>query len=93
MILNAKGIESEEELVRAFADAIGSRLVTAIPRDRVVQLAELHRRTVIEYAPDSAQAAVYRQLAEDVLENTDLSIPRPLTQDELESLALEYTTF
>lgn len=92
VILNAKGMEREEELVRAFADAIGSRLIASIPRDSVVQAAELHRRTVIEYAPDSAQAAVYRRLATDVLENTDLSIPRPITQDDLESLALGYTT-
>src|SRR5512138_1186230 len=47
VILNAKGMEREEELVGAFADAIGSRLVASIPRDSVVQAAELHRRTVI----------------------------------------------
>jgi nitrogenase iron protein NifH len=93
VILNAKGMEREEELVRAFADAIGARLIAAIPRDRTVQIAELHRRTVVEDAPDSAQAAVYRRLADDVLANTDLAIPRPLTQDDLESLAIEYTAF
>lgn len=93
VILNAKGMEREEELVRAFADAIGARLIAAIPRDRTVQIAELHRRTVVEDAPDSAQAAVYRRLADDVLANTDLAIPRPLTQDDLESLAIKYTAF
>jgi len=91
VILNAKGMEREEGLVGAFAAAINSHLVAAIPRDRSVQLAELHRQTVIEYAPDSDQAEVYRRLAADVLRNDDLSIPRPLSQDVLESLAFEYT--
>jgi nitrogenase iron protein NifH len=92
VICNSKGMEREEDLVRAFAEAIGSRLVAAIPRDRVVQHAELHRRTVIEYAPESKQAAVYRRLAEDVLANNEFSIPRPLSQDALESLAFEYAS-
>jgi nitrogenase iron protein NifH len=46
--------------------------------------------TVIEFAPDSAQAGVYRSLARSILENRDLVIPTPLSMDDLESLAMEF---
>jgi len=55
-----------------------------------VQLAELNRKTVIEYEPASAQAERYRTLATCVMENTLLTIPTPLEIDELETLAYAY---
>jgi nitrogenase iron protein NifH len=45
---------------------------------------------VLEYEPDSAQAAQYRSLAARIMENTRFTIPTPLEIDDLESLALEY---
>ncbi|ACL15621.1 Ni-sirohydrochlorin a,c-diamide reductive cyclase ATP-dependent reductase subunit [Methanosphaerula palustris] len=90
VICNAKNIDREEDLVREFAERVGSNLVAYIPRDRIVQLAEVHKQTVLEYAPDSAQAATYRTLAEVVLTNTTLTIPKPLELDELEDLAFKY---
>ena len=90
VIGNAAGQAREEPLVRAFAERIHSRLVAFIPRDPVVQRAEINRMTVIEYAPDSPQAAVYRGLAQSILENHDLVVPTPLSMDDLESLAMEY---
>jgi nitrogenase iron protein NifH len=90
VICNAKNINREEELVAEFAQRIHSTLIQYIPRDRIVQIAELNKRTVIEYAPDSPQASAYRALASSVLENRRLDIPRPMEIDELESLALEY---
>jgi nitrogenase iron protein NifH len=56
----------------------------------VVQLAELNRKTVIEYEPASSQAECYRTLATRVMENTRFTIPTPLEIDELESLAYSY---
>lgn len=91
VICNAKDPEGEEELVREFARRINSEMIAYIPRSRTVKLAELHRQTVIEYAPDSEQAAVYRTLASQVMANTRSSIPTPLEIDELEDLALQFT--
>jgi len=90
VIGNGAGQAAEEPLVREFAHRIGSRLVAFIPRDPVVQKAEVNRMTVIEYAPGSAQAEVYRNLAKSILGNTDLVIPTPLSMDDLESLAMEF---
>jgi len=90
VICNAKGQPREEELVAEFATAVNSSLVEFIPRDRIVQLAELNKRTVIEHDPASAQAARYRSLAARVMENTNLTIPTPLEIDALENLAYSY---
>ena len=90
VICNAKNQPKEEELVAEFARRVNSHLVQFIPRDRVVQLAELNRKTVIEYEPASAQAQRYRDLATRVMENTRLTIPTPLEIDDLEALAIEF---
>jgi nitrogenase iron protein NifH len=90
VICNAKNMPREDELVGEFARRVNSRLVQYIPRDRSVQIAELHKQTVIEYEPGSIQAERYRTLALRVTENSDFTIPTPLEIDELESLALEY---
>ena len=90
VICNAKGEPREEELVAEFARRVNSSLVEFIPRDRVVQLAELNKKTVIEYEPASAQAQCYRSLADRVMKNTSLTIPTPLEIDELESLAYSF---
>ena len=57
-----------------------------------MNLAENHKQTVLSYAPDSSQADVYRDLARTIWENTELSIPTPMTFDELEKLAGTYGT-
>jgi nitrogenase iron protein NifH len=90
VICNARGQQKEEELVAEFASRVNSKLIGFIPRDRVVQLAELNRKTVIEYEPASAQAERYRTLATRVMENTRLTIPTPLEIDELEALAYAF---
>ena len=90
VICNAKNQPKEEELVAEFARRVNSHLVQFIPRDRTVQLAELNRKTVIEYEPASAQATVYRDLAARVMENTRFTIPTPLEIDDLEALAIEF---
>lgn len=56
----------------------------------IVNKAENNRQTVIEYAPDSEQAQVYRNLADDILKNAELSIPTPLKFEELEDLVASY---
>ena len=90
VICNAKNQPREEELVAEFARRVNSTLVQYIPRDRVVQVAELNKKTVIEFEPDSAQAEHYRVLARRVMENTRFTIPTPLEIDALESLAVEF---
>ena len=50
LILNAKNVENEYELVQKLATEINSTIYHYIPRDKVVQLSENDGKTVIEYA-------------------------------------------
>jgi nitrogenase iron protein NifH len=90
IICNSRNVDHELDLLRAFTRELGVRLVYFIPRNNVVQRAEINRKTVIEYAPDSNQAGEYRNLARAVELNDEFVIPRPITQDRLEELLLEY---
>lgn len=90
VICNSKNEPREEELVNEFARRVNSTLVQYIPRDRIVRMAELNKKTVIEYDPESVQAGCYRSLAQRVMENTRMTIPTPLGIDDLESLAVEF---
>jgi nitrogenase iron protein NifH len=90
VICNAKNLPDEEELVATFAERIGSTLIQFIPRDPIVQRAELNRMTVIEFAPDTEQAEVYRILAGKILRNKRLDIPEPLEIEDLEAMAYDF---
>ncbi|MBI2939364.1 MAG: nitrogenase iron protein [Chloroflexi bacterium] len=86
---NSRVVDGEVELIDAFARRLGSQLVQFIPRDPIVQRAELHRQTVLQYAPESTQAGAYRELATRILNNEALGVPRPMGLEELETLMRE----
>jgi nitrogenase iron protein NifH len=91
LICNERQTDKELELADNMAKKLGSKLIYFVPRDNVVQHAELRRMTVIEYAPDSAQAQHYRNLAEKIHANAGLgTIPTPITMDELEDMLMEH---
>ena len=90
IICNSRNVDRELDLLRAFSREINTKLLYFIPRDNIVQHAEIHRKTVIEYRPDSKQAQEYRNLAEAVINNTDFTIPTPITPERLEQILLEF---
>jgi nitrogenase iron protein NifH len=65
-------------------------MIHFVPRDNIVQHAELRRMTVNEYAPDSNQANEYRALATKIINNKNLSVPTPIEMEELEELLIEF---
>jgi nitrogenase iron protein NifH len=56
----------------------------------MVQRAEINKKTVIEYDPKAAQAEEYRKLARNIEENDMFVIPKPMTQERLEEILIEY---
>ncbi len=90
LICNSRKVDREIELIEALADKLGTKMIHYVPRDNVVQRAELRRMTVIEYEPDHPQAGEYRALAEKISNNKDLVIPTPISMDELEELLVEF---
>lgn len=93
IICNSRNVDREIELVRAFAEELGTQMIHFVPRDNEVQRAEIHKKTVIEYKPDCHQADEYRELARKIEENTKFVIPKPLTQERLEEILVEYGLF
>ena len=86
IICNSRRVDNELEMIEAFAEALGTHMIHFIPRDNVVQRAEINRKTVIEYDPAHKQASEYRMLASKIENNTKMVIPQPLEIEELESL-------
>jgi len=90
LVCNERQTDRELDLAEAMAKKLGTKLIHFVPRDNIVQHAELRRMTVIEYAPESKQANEYRQLASKIHENGGKgTIPTPITMEELESMLLE----
>ena len=90
IIGNSRNTVNEEKLLKEFADRLNTHLIAFIPRDIIVNQAENKRQTVIEFAPTSNQAEVYRRLAEDIENNQKLTVPTPMTFEELEELISKY---
>ena len=90
LICNSRNTAREDELISALATKIGTTMIHFVPRDNVVQRAEIRRMTVIEYEPNCSQADEYRQLATKIRDNRNFIIPTPITMDELEELMMEF---
>ncbi|WP_059369143.1 nitrogenase iron protein [Treponema endosymbiont of Eucomonympha sp.] len=90
IICNSRKVDGERELVDAFAKKLGSQMIHFVPRDNMVQRAEINKKTVIEFDPTCNQAEEYRQLAAKIDGNDLFVIPKPMKQDELESLLMEH---
>ena len=91
LICNERQTDKELELAESLAARLSTKLIHFVPRDNIVQHAELRRMTVIEYAPDSKQAEHYRTLAKKVHANVGQGvIPTPISMEELEDLLMEH---
>ena len=90
IICNSRNVDRELDLLRAFASELGTKLLYFVPRDNIVQHAEINKKTVIEYRPGCDQAQEYRNLAQALIDNKDFVIPTPMTQERLEEILLEY---
>lgn len=90
IICNSRNVDRELDLLKAFSKELGSQLVYFVPRDNVVQRAEINKKTVIQYDPTSKQAQEYRNLAAAIDQNKNFVIPRPMTQERLEEILMEY---
>lgn len=84
----------EESFIADFAKHTGTHTLGRIPRSLMVRQCELYGKTVIEASPLSNQSYFYRRLANQIVdESHTLTIkqqPKPLSQEQLRSWALEW---
>ncbi len=91
LVCNERQTDREYDLIEALAKRLNTQLIHFVPRNNIVQHAELRRMTVLEFAPESSQANEYRELAKKVDANAGKgTIPTPITMDELEELLMEF---
>jgi nitrogenase iron protein NifH len=90
LICNSRKVDNEEAMILALARKLGTQMIHFVPRDNMVQKAEIHRKTVIEFDPTHSQADEYRTLSRKIDQNKTFVIPKPLTTEELEGLLMEY---
>jgi len=90
LICNERQTDREDELIMALAAKINTQMIHFVPRNNVVQHAELRRMTCVEYDPNCSQSNEYRTLATKIINNKMLNIPTPVAMQELEDLLMEF---
>ncbi len=90
LICNSRMVDNEKEMIIELASKLGTQMIHFIPRENVVQRAEINRKTVIDYEPKHPQADEYRMLAKKIDENKILVIPKPIEIETLEKLLVEF---
>ncbi len=83
IVYNVRGMLDEEDVVRDFAEKVNSQVIGCVPNAHQIAEAEIEGNTVIEYAPDSEIAALFRELAVQIYENTLISVPTPLSPEAM----------
>ena len=83
IIANSINQPYAKAIVDDFAVRTQTRVMSYVPRSVTVTQCELNGKTVIEAAPDSEQAAVYRTLAKRIAEHEKSDTPSPLSVQDL----------
>jgi nitrogenase iron protein NifH len=87
IIANSTNLPIQREIITDFAAKTKTNIAEFVPRSLSVTKSELQGKTVIEAAPKSEQADVYRNLAKKVLDNQQRYVPSPLEFDQLKAWA------
>ena len=90
LICNSRKVDNEQSMIEEFAKRLGTQMIHFVPRDNIVQRAEINRKTVIEFDPQHTQADEYRTLARKIDQNTMMVKPKPLQMSELEELLISF---
>jgi len=90
LICNSRMVDNEKEMIEEFARQLGTQMIHFVPRDNMVQRAEINRKTVIEFDPAHKQADEYRSLSQKINENKMFVVPTPLEINDLEKLLIDF---
>jgi len=90
LICNSRKVDNEANMIEEFARRLGTQMIHFVPRDNMVQRAEINRKTVIEYEPAHPQADEYRTLCRKIDVNKNFIVPKPLMIEELEDLLINF---
>jgi nitrogenase iron protein NifH len=90
LICNSRKVDREADLIVALAEKLGTQMIHFVPRDNIVQRAEINKKTVIDFDASVGQADEYRKLARAIEGNKLFVVPNPLEIAQLEELLMEF---
>ncbi|EMG37099.1 Mo-nitrogenase iron protein subunit NifH [Desulfocurvibacter africanus PCS] len=90
LICNSRKVDNEREMIEELAKSLGTQMIHFVPRDNMVQRAEINRKTVIDFEPSHPQADEYRTLAKKIDKNDMFVVPKPLEIEALEKLLIDF---
>lgn len=82
---NQRSSGAPTEILADFAARLGSELTFMMPWSSSLIEAERAGKTIVEFAPDSETAGLFRKLAEKVENNSSGCVPEPMTDEEFET--------
>ncbi len=52
LICNSRKVDNERQMIEELAKKLGTQMIHFVPRDNMVQKAEINRKTVIDFDPN-----------------------------------------
>jgi nitrogenase iron protein NifH len=90
LICNSRKVDREQDLIQELARRLGTQMIHFLPRDNMVQRAEINRKTVIDFDAALPMADEYRTLATKINDNEMFVVPKPLAIEDLEHLLIDF---
>lgn len=90
IIANSINQPYSKNIIDDFADRTQTQIMQYVPRSVTVTQSELRGKTTIEAAPDSAQVAIYTELAKRIASHEKSTVPAPLDTAELRRWASDW---
>jgi nitrogenase iron protein NifH len=90
VIANSINAPYSKDIIDDFVTRTQTQVIGYVPRSVTVTQSELQGKTVIEAAPNSEQAKIYRKLAERIANHTESTVPAPLESKELTNWAASW---
>jgi nitrogenase iron protein NifH len=84
LVINLKNNQADLAPIARFANALGTKVLGVLPRDPLVCEAEIYRKCIVDYAPNSPVAVGIESIVQQVLELDRESVPTPTPLGDLD---------
>lgn len=82
LVANLRDVNTDRDRLHSFAKLLNSRILHFIERDPLITESERRRKTVMEYAPQSETADIFRAIANEIVNLDPSTVPLPTTLSE-----------
>lgn len=90
IIHNGRSMVDNDELVKCISEMLNTEVIAKIPNSSLIAKSDLSRKTVVESHSNSKETQDFRDLAKKILGDRYLSIPTPVSDEEIEEICQKY---